>query len=64
MARLLNTIRDIMARKQLTAEKRMNIISGLQIRFNKLKKETWVLSCVLPAQAASVQSQLEVAVLP
>ena len=32
-----------MARKKLSAEKQMNMISGLQIRFNKLKKklECW-----------------------
>ena len=37
MWRLLNDIRDIMARKTLSAEKRMNMISSLQIRFDKLK---------------------------
>ena len=38
MACLLNKIKDIMARKTLTAEERMNIISCLQIRFDKRKK--------------------------
>ena len=37
IGRLLNDIRDIMARKKLSAEERMNMISGLQIRFDKLK---------------------------
>ena len=34
---LLNDIRDIMASKNLSAEERMNMMSGLQFRFNKLK---------------------------
>ena len=51
MARLQNQIRDIMARKKLSAEERLNLISDLQIRFDKLKKETGVLSGALPAQA-------------
>ena len=38
MARLQNHIRDIMGRKNLTAEERLNLISGEQIRFDKLKK--------------------------
>ena len=48
MGRLLNDIRDIMARKMLSAEERMNMISGVQIRFDKLKK-TGVLIGALPA---------------
>ena len=51
MGRLLNDIKDIMASKQLSAEKQMNMISGLQIQFDKLNKETGVLSGALPAQA-------------
>ena len=39
MARLLNDIRDIMANKTLSADERMNIISSLQIRFDKLEKK-------------------------
>ena len=44
-------MKDIMARKKLTAEERINLISELQIRFEKLKKETGVLSGALPPQA-------------
>ena len=52
MARLLNNMRDIMANKKLTAEERLNSISDMQIRFDKLKKETGVLSGALPARPA------------
>ena len=52
MVRLQNQMRDIMARKKLTAEERINLISELQIRFDKLKKETGVLSGAMPPQAA------------
>ena len=52
MARLQNNIRDIMPRKNLSAEERLNMISALQIRFDKLKTETGVLSGALPAQVA------------
>ena len=52
MARLLNNMRDIMANKILTAEKRLNSISDLQIRFDNLKKETGVLSGAFPARPA------------
>ena len=52
MARLLNNMRDIMANKTLTAEERLNSISDMQIRFDKLKKETGVLSGALPARPA------------
>ena len=52
MARLQNHIRNIMSRKNLFAEERLNLISGEQIQFDKLKKETGVLSGALPAQAA------------
>ena len=50
MGRLLNIIRDILERKILTADERMNMISCLQFRFDKLKKETGVLSGALPAE--------------
>ena len=50
-------MRDIMSRKKLTSEKRINLISELQIRFDKLKKETGVLSGFMPAQAAFVAPQ-------
>ena len=52
MARLQNHIRDIISRKNLSAEERLNLISGEQIYFDKLKKETGVLSGALPVQAA------------
>ena len=52
MARLQNHIRDIMSRENLSAEERLNFISGEQIYFDKLKKETGVLSGALPVQAA------------
>ena len=64
MARLQNNIRDIMARKNLSAEERLNIISALQTRFDKLKKETGVLSGALPAQAAPSPPLPAPAVLP
>ena len=64
MARLQNEIRDIMARKKLSAEERLNLISDLQIRFNKLKKETGVLSGALLAQAAFAPPPPAPAVLP
>ena len=64
MARLLNKIRYIMSRKKLTAKERINMISGLQIRFYKLKKTTFVLSAALPAQAAPAQPSPAPAVLP
>ena len=52
MARLRNNMRDIMANKKLTAKERLNSISDMQIRFDKLKKETGVLSNALPARPA------------
>ena len=41
-----------MANKKLTAEERLNSISDMQIRFDKLKKETGVLSGALSARFA------------
>ena len=52
MARLLNNMRDIMANNKLTEEERLNSISDMQIRFDKLKMETGVLSGALPAKPA------------
>ena len=52
IVRLLKNMRDITANKKLTAEKRLNSISGLQIQFNKLKKETGLLSGAIPLQVA------------
>ena len=40
MARVQNYIRDIMSRKNLSAEERLNLISEEQIQFDKHKKET------------------------
>ena len=37
MARYLNNMGDITANKTIIAEERVNSISGLQIRFDKLK---------------------------
>ena len=44
MVRLLNNMMDITLNKKLNAEKRLNSISGLQIQFDKLTKETGLLS--------------------
>ena len=41
-----------MANRKLTAEERLNWISDMQIRFDKLKKDTGVLSGALPAMPA------------
>ena len=64
MARLQNHIRDIMSRKNLSAKERLNLISGEQIYFDKLKKETGVLSGTLPVQTAPVPQPLAPPVLP
>ena len=53
MVRLQNQIRDLMASKKLSAEERLNSISELQIRFDKLKKETGVLSGIIPPQTVN-----------
>ena len=52
MARLINNMRDIMANNKLIVEERLNSIFNMQIRFDKLKKETGVLSGALPARPA------------
>ena len=61
---LLNDIRDIITRKKIFAEERMNMITGLQIFSDKLKKETGVLSGCLPAQAVPAPPPPATAVLP
>ena len=53
-----------MARKNLFAKERLNFISALQIRFDKLQKETGVLSGALPAQADLAPTLSALAVLP
>ena len=50
MMRFLNNMRDIMANKKLTADERINMISGLQIQFDKLKKETGLLGGAISPQ--------------
>ena len=52
MVRLFNNIRDIRANKKLTAEERLNSISGLQIQFDMLKKESAFLSGAIQLQIA------------
>ena len=52
MVRLLNNMRDITTNKKLTAEEQLNSISGLQFQFDKLKKETGLLSGTMPPQVA------------
>ena len=53
-----------MANTKLSSEERMNMISGLQIRFDKLNKETGVLSGALPVQAVPAPPLPAPAVLP
>ena len=43
---------DITVNKKLNAEERLNSISGLQIQFDKLKKETGLLSGGIQPQVA------------
>ena len=43
---------DIAANKKLTAEEQWNSIFGLQIQFDKIKKETGLLSRTMPPQVA------------
>ena len=50
--RLLNNMREITANKKRTAEERLNLISGMQIQFDKVKKEIWLLSGAIPHQVA------------
>ena len=50
--RLLNNMMDITTNKKLNAEERLNSISGLQVQFDKLKKETGLLSGAIQPQIA------------
>ena len=52
MVRLLNNMMDITANRKLNAEERLNSISGLQIQFDKLMKETGLLSGAIQPQVA------------
>ena len=52
MVRLLNNMIYIIANKKLNAEERLNSISGLQIQFDKFKKETGLLSGAIQPQVA------------
>ena len=52
MVRLLNNMMDITANKKLNAEERLNSISCMQIQFDKLKKETGLLSSAIQPQVA------------
>ena len=54
MVHLLNNMRDITANKKLTADERFYSISGFQIKFDKLKKETLLLIGAIPLQVALV----------
>ena len=64
MARLQNHIRNITSRKNISAEKRLNLIYGEQIQFDKIKKETKVLSNTLPAEAAAAPPPPTPSILP
>ena len=55
---------DIMSRNNLSAQERLNLISSEQIHFDKLKKETGVLSGALPAHAVSAPQPPTPTVLP
>ena len=50
MVRLLHNMRDITANNKLTAQKRLNSISGLHIQFDRLYKETGLLRGAIPPQ--------------
>ena len=52
MVRLLNNMRNIVANKKLTREEQLNLISKLQIHFDKIKKNTGILSGAIPPQVA------------
>ena len=64
MVRLLNNMRDITANKNLTAEEQLNSISGLQVQFDKLKKETGLLSGTMAPQVAFEASPAALPVQP
>ena len=52
MVCLLHNMRNITNKRKLTAEERLNSISGLQIQFDKLKTVTGLLSVAIPPQVA------------
>ena len=52
MVRLLNNMRDITANKKLTSNERLNSTSVLQIQFDKLTKESGLLTGAIPPQVA------------
>ena len=52
MVPLLINIRDITANKKLTTAEQFNSISGLQIQFDQLKKETGLFLVTMPPQVA------------
>ena len=52
MVRFLNNMMDITANKKLNSEERSYWISGLQIQFDNLKKETGLLSGAIQPQVA------------
>ena len=52
MVRLLNNMMDITVNKKLNAEEQLNSIFGLQIQFDKLKKETGLLCGAIQPQVA------------
>ena len=52
MGCLLYNMMDNTANKKLNAEQQLNTISGLQIQFDKLKKETGLLSGAIQPQVA------------
>ena len=52
MLRFLKNIMDITVNKKLNATKRLNSIIGLQIQFDKLKKETGLFSSAIQPHEA------------
>ena len=52
MVRILYNMRDVTANKKLTAKERLNFILGLQIQFDKIIKQTGLLSGAIPPQVA------------
>ena len=57
-------MRDITANKKLTAAERINSISGLQIQFEKLKKEIGLLSGAISLQVAREATPAAPPVMP
>ena len=49
MAELRNNITDVLDNNSLAAEEKLNLFGTYQARFNKLKKDTGVLSSSVPA---------------